>query len=97
MFLIFIFFYLLSRDSLYPFDQFFFNSFFLSLPVGYMLDINKLFFWGEEGEGEGEVGRERWGGGGGEGEVGRGRWGGRFMKNKQICVIQFIVVSCLTE
>ena len=50
-----------------------------------MLDINKLFFGGG------------WGGGGGEGEVGRGRWGGRFMKNKQICVIQFIVVSCLTE
>ena len=32
-----------------------------------MLDIDKLFFWG----GEGEVGRGRWGGGGGEGEVGR--------------------------
>ena len=55
MFLIFIFFYLLACDSLYPFDQFFSNSFFISLPVGYMLDINKLFFWGG-------------GGGGGEGD-----------------------------
>ena len=65
MFLIFIFFYLLVCNSLYPFNQFFFNSFFISLPVGYMLDINKLFFLGGGGGGGGE-GRE-----GGVGWVGK--------------------------
>ena len=81
MFFIFMFFIRLAYHSIYPFDQFFFNPFFISLhaaisavmfylPVGYTLYINKLFFWG-------------------------GR--GRLMKNKQRCVIQFIVISCLTE
>ena len=58
MFLIFIFFYLLAYNSIYPSNQFFFNSFFISLheaisavmfylPVGYTLYIIKLFFfWG---------------------------------------------------
>ena len=57
MFFIFIFFILLAYDSIYPFDRFFFNSFFISLhaaisavmfylPVGYTLYINKLFFGG---------------------------------------------------
>ena len=57
MFFIFMFFILLAYDSIYPFDQFFFNSFFISLhaaisavmfylPVGYTLYINKLFLGG---------------------------------------------------
>ena len=73
MFLIFIFFYLLACDSVYPFNQFFFYFFLISLhaaisavkfflPEGYTLYINKLFL----------------GGGGGR---------GRLMKNKQRCVI----------
>ena len=76
MFLILIFFYLLACDSIYPFNQFFFYSFFISLhaaisavkfflPDCYTLSINKLFLWR---------------GGGGEGR-------GRLMKNKQRCVI----------
>ena len=79
VFLIFIFFDLLVCNSLYPFNQFFFNSFFISLhaaigavkfflPVVYMLYINKLF------------------GGGGRG-------GGRLMKNKQRCVIHCYFMS----
>ena len=60
MFFIFIFFFLLAYDSIYPSNQFFFNSFFISLheaisavmfylPVGYTLYIIKLFFFGGGG------------------------------------------------
>ena len=55
--IIFIFFILLAYDSIYSFNQFFFNSFFISLhaaisavifylPVGYTFYINKLFLGG---------------------------------------------------
>ena len=58
MFFIFMFFIRLAYHSIYPFDQFFFNPFFISLhaaisavmfylPVGYTLYINKLFLGGK--------------------------------------------------
>ena len=83
MFLIFIFFYLLACDSVYPFNQFFFYFFLISLhaaisavkfflPEGYTLYINKLFLGGEGGKGEGD-----W-------------W-------KISRDVLFIVISCLTE
>ena len=55
-----------SCDSIYPFNQFFFYSFFISLhaaisavkfflPEGYTLYINKLFLGGGEGGREREI------------------------------------------
>ena len=67
MFLILIFFYLLACDSIYPFNQFFFYSFLISLhaaisavkfflPDCYTLSINKLFLWrGGGGKGRGRL------------------------------------------
>ena len=63
MFLIFILFYPLACDSVYPFNQFFFYFFLISLhaaisavkfflPEGYMLYINMLFLGGRGRERE---------------------------------------------